>query len=134
MNINANKNWTRLEEVKMQQMIAEGLNCKEIAERLGRSDKGVQQKMYKKRRRLKQLGRHEEARKLSVSATGGRPKARKQQQNGTDMFKEKVPKLPLPKPVQHDHSEQLGEIFNALVVIGIGVWATAAGIFLAILP
>lgn len=134
MNINANKNWTRLEEVKMQQMVAEGFNCKEIAERLGRSDKGVQQKMYKKRRRLKQLGRHEEARKFLVSATGGRPKAKKQQQNGADVFKEEMPKLPAFKIAEHNHSQQLSEIFNALVVIGIGVWATAAGIFLAILP
>ena len=134
MNINANKNWTRLEEVKMQQMLAEGLNCKEIAKRLGRSDKGVEQKMYKKRRRLKQLGRHQEADKLLVSRTGGRPKARKQQHNGADVFKEEVPKLPMLKIAEHNHSQQLGEIFNALVVTGIGVWATAAGIFLAILP
>jgi hypothetical protein len=111
-NINANRKWTRREEARLKDLIDQRLTYKEISTMMGRSEKGIQQKAAKV---LKQ--------------SGTRKKYRLQPPAPPSV--ETKPSVQITPPIAN--SQQLSEIFGALVVIAVGVWATAAGLFLAVL-
>lgn len=126
---NQNKRWSEEERRLLIDKLNSGKNYKEIAYDLGRTYRSIEQRAHIERTMLKGQGKWPEnakPKKHSYERILKEPKV-------YEPKKETVTKGMLSDaPIVHN-SQQLSDIFSTLVVIAVGVWATAAGLFLAVI-
>lgn len=129
-----NKSWKNSDIETLKRGAKLGHSSKELAYTLGRSVAAIDQKLAKIRKELQLSGNLEEVKHFDRYSRRGHKK------NVVALAASKpkpvinqIPKQQIQVSNLTQHSQQLGEIFNALIVIAIGVWATAAGLFLAVI-